>query len=420
MRLVLALAALLLFPTPSLAQDVLGRAADALRVSPVYVDPDAERAISDEQADDLRREIDRRDAGPLYLAVLPASAADEAGGDADAALARIANTVQAPGTYAAVVGDHFRAGATGSILPRGEAGRLAAEALQDGGNTETVLSDFVRRVGEARQGDGGGDGGESSFPWFLVALVAIPAALLGLRARRRRRAAREELEQVRDVARDDLIALGSDIASLDLDVEMPGVDAEAREHYGLAVERYQQAEEALDRVQRPQDIERVTSLLEEGRWAMTATKARLAGQPAPERRLPCFFDPRHGPSVTDVSWAPPGGTPRPVPACAADAQRIADGEEPATRQVSVNGQLVPYWQAGPAFMPWAGGFFGAGLLPGLFVGSVLGSTFGGFGGWGAPGDAYAGDAGDFGGFDAGDFGGGDMDLGGGDFGGGDF
>ena len=34
---------------------------------------------------------------------------------------------------------------------------------------------------------------------------------------------------------------------------------------------------------------------------------------------------------------------------------------------------------GPAFAPWAGGFFGAGLLPGLFVASMLGGTFGCFG-----------------------------------------
>jgi hypothetical protein len=124
--------------------------------------------------------------------------------------------------------------------------------------------------------------------------------------------------------------------------------------------------------------------------------------------------------VTDVEWAPPGGQPREVPACAADAVRVQDGVDPDMRQVAVNGQMVPYWQAGPAFAPWAGGFFGSGLLPGLFIGSLLG---GGFGGFGYPGDAWAGDAGGQGDFGGGDFGGGDFgggDFGGGDFGGGDF
>ena len=34
----------------------------------------------------------------------------------------------------------------------------------------------------------------------------------------------------------------------------------------------------------------------------------LDGRKPPERRPPCFFDPRHGPSSRDVEWAPPGGT----------------------------------------------------------------------------------------------------------------
>jgi hypothetical protein len=142
---------------------------------------------------------------------------------------------------------------------------------------------------------------------------------------------------------------------------------------------------------------------------MTAAKARLAGEQAPERRSPCFFDPRHGPSVRDIEWAPPGGEPRPVPVCAADAQRIEDGDDPYTRQVEVNGRRVPYYDAGPALMPWAGGFYGGGLLPGLFVGSLLGGGFG----EAATADAAA-DQGDFGDFGGGDFGG----FGGGDFGGG--
>jgi hypothetical protein len=191
---------------------------------------------------------------------------------------------------------------------------------------------------------------------------------------------------------------------------MPNADPEAREHYGLAVQRYTDAEQALDAARRPEDVARVTSALEEGRWAMAAAKAELAGAHPPERRPPCFFDPRHGPSVADVDWAPPGGQPRPVPVCAADLQRIRDGVEPESRQVPHGGQMVPYWAAGPAYIPWAGGFFGGGLLPGLFVGSLLGGgMFGGFGD-----EVYTGDGGDFGGADLGDFGGGDF----GDFGGG--
>jgi hypothetical protein len=415
--------ALLLLAGAAHAQDRLGTAAQSLRSNPVYVDPEAERAISEEEAERLRRAIAREDAGPLYLAVLPAAAAEEAGGDPDAALLELFRGVGEPGTYGAIVGDAFRAGATEGVLPGGLAGDLASRSFEaeSGAGAAAVLGDFVRRVGDARAGEveesGRGEGGGFPTGLLLLLFLVVPLALLGLSRRRRRRQEEAEFAEVREVARDDVVALGDDIRALDIDMEMADVDPEAKQHYGLAVERYTQASEALDLARRPEDLQRVTELLEEGRWAMEAAKAEMAGRPAPERRAPCFFDPRHGPSVTDVEWAPPGGEPRPVPACAADAVRIRDGEDPNSRRVPVNGELVPYWQAGPAFGPWAGGFFGGGLFPGLFIGSVLGGAFGGFG---APGDAYAGDQGDFG--DFGDIGGGDFggDFGGGGFGGGDF
>ena len=65
-----------------------------------------------------------------------------------------------------------------------------------------------------------------------------------------------------------------------------------------------------------------------------SARARLEGREPPERRSPCFFDPRHGPSSRDVEWAPPGGAPRMVPACEADAQRVERGEDPETREVT--------------------------------------------------------------------------------------
>jgi hypothetical protein len=421
-RLLLAVVfALLVLAGTAQAQDRIGTAAESLRQDPVYVDPEAERAISERQADDLRQEIVSEDAGPLYVAILPAVAANEAGGDPEAALRELAETVGEPGTYAALIGDAFRAGATQGVLPSGEAGELASQAFEaEGGNgVAAVLEDFVRRVGDARAGEqSGSEGSEGGgFPVGLLflLLLAVPLVVLAVsRQRRRRREQAAEFADVREVARDDVVALGDDIRSLDIDMEMADVDPEAKQHYGLAVERYTQASEALDLARRPEDLKHVTEQVEEGRWAMEAAKAEMAGQPAPERRPPCFFDPRHGPSVTDVEWAPPYGEPRQVPACAADAIRIQEGEEPHAREVTVHGERVPYWQAGPALAPWAGGFYGSGLLPGLFVGSLLG------GGFGVPGDAYASDPGDFG--DVGDFGGGDFGggFGGGDFGGGDF
>ena len=95
-----------------------------------------------------------------------------------------------------------------------------------------------------------------------------------------------------------------------------------------------------------------------------------------------------------------------VPACEADAQRVERGEDPEAREVTVGGQRMPYWAAGPMYAPFMGGFYGAGILPGLMIGHDARQRLG------PTADTGGGD------FGGGDFGGGDF--GGGDFGGGDF
>jgi hypothetical protein len=179
-------------------------------------------------------------------------------------------------------------------------------------------------------------------------------------------------------------------------------------------------------MRRAEEVRGVTQALEDGRYAMSCVRARLDGRPLPARRPPCFFNPQHGPSVEDVQWAPPGGIPRSVPACAADAERVRLGAEPDARKVLVGGSRRPYWEAGPAYGPWAQGYFApyamSGLLPGILMGAVL---TGGFGGWDSGGgsdegfDSGQGDGGDAGGGEGfGDLGGGEG-FGGFDFGGGE-
>ena len=48
-----------------------------------------------------------------------------------------------------------------------------------------------------------------------------------------------EWEEVRESAQDDLVALGDDIRSLDVDIQMPDVSAEARQRYEQALEACQ-------------------------------------------------------------------------------------------------------------------------------------------------------------------------------------
>ncbi|MDN3357085.1 hypothetical protein [Actinomadura sp. DC4] len=257
---------------------------------------------------------------------------------------------------------------------------------------------------------------------FILLLIAVGVVVVIIVVSRRRKQRKErELAELKESVYEDVTRLGEDISALNLNVMDPDLDPAARDDYQKAMDSYDRSKAAVDAARRPEDMRQVTTALEDGRYFMTAVRARVDGRPVPERRAPCFFNPQHGPSVQDVSWAPPGGAPRSVPACAADAQRVLSGQDPDARLVTVGGYQRPYWDAGPAYAPYAGGYYsgfgGGDMLGGILIGTALGSMFSG--GWGHGG--YGGDYGG-GGFSdgGGDFGGGGdsgFDIGGGDFGG---
>jgi hypothetical protein len=381
--LLLTLAILLALAAPASAQDAVDRAAEALQDDPVYVAPGAPDVLSESEADALRQRIEAEGVA-VNITIFP-----ETAGEAEQIATELRRQTGRP--TAVVVGNAFRVAGPQEYV---DASRDAFNANADEG-VAAVLLDFVDRAA----GDEGGIG-----PGGLILLGAIGAGGVAIVASRRRRRRQEaaEFAEVKENARDDLVALGDDIRALEVDMDMPGASREAKADYETAVNAYQRADQSWRLAQRPDDLEPAGAALEEGRWAMQSARARLEGREPPERRSPCFFDPRHGPSTREVEWAPDGGEPRLVPACEADAQRVERGDDPEAREVTVGGQRMPYWAAGPMYAPFIGGFFGAGILPGLMVGTMLGSV------WDEP-------SGDFGG---GDFGGGDF--GGGDFGGGDF
>ena len=428
--LALVVTALAAGPAMASVADVVA----ALNKDPVYVAEGAEMPVS---ADQLRAKV-REAHTPIFIAILPTDARNETGGNPNRLANEIARQVGKTGTYMIVSGNHYSAGSIGGTLPDGQALALANQAEQDNPDDATAfLGQWVDQVASAASGGpaaaqsgdgGGGGGGIGTVAILTVLLVGGGALIFGMRRRRREREAQRlrELEEVKSVANEDLVALSDDIRALDLDTSMPDADPEAVRHYTEAVDQYQKAATTLDRAKRTEDLAPMSAALEAGRFEMASTKAILEGRPLPERRPPCFFDPRHGPSVEDVQWAPPDGQPRMVPACAADAQRVHDGLEPESRQVlaGAGGRMTPYWNAPGYYGPWAGGYFGgypmSGLFTGLLIGSFLGGGWGGYPVYADSGDGGGGDGGDAGG---GDWGGGDWgggDWGGGDFGGGDF
>jgi hypothetical protein len=393
--------------------------------SRLYVDPEAleefaqnDIEIDDAAQDSVRDRLEDADT-PIFLAVMPSSAQNTTANDLGEATGQ-------HGTYVVLLSPNGAVDAASDTMPPGDAARVADEASDAAaGDFEEFGNRLVDGLEEVEAGgsgstdsSGGDDGGNGWVPLGIIAAVGGGGFLLYRRNKRNKE--RAELEPVRAALDEDVTAYGEELAELDLDLRTPdAAPAEAQQEYARALDLYETAKTAATKVERPTDLQPVTSTLDEGRWLLACVRARLAGEEPPERRLPCFFDPRHGPSVEDVQWAPPGGALRDVPACAADATRIKDGLDPDVRLVSVGGgERRPYWDAGPAWGGWAGGYYG-GFLPGILWGTLLGSSMGGWGagGYYAGGDTGGGDGGGAGGFDGGGWGGGGGFDGGG-FGGG--
>ncbi|AUG79847.1 hypothetical protein CFP65_5136 [Kitasatospora sp. MMS16-BH015] len=421
---------LLLLASPASAAGGVDEASKALKKSQVYVDPAMTSRFSQAQADALAKRIEDADK-PVFIAVLPSGPQYPPKTVAADLRAKTGIT----GLYGIWLGDQFKAFADRQVVSPNAATNMAGSAFRSHpGDIGATLDDFVGQATKIAKGKGVSGGG------FSAALIIVPVVILALagggvfllfrRAKKRREEkARAELTQLRTVVDEDITAFGEELDRLDFQPGAASADDAQRADYSKALESYEQAKQAMDAAKQPTDVTAVTEALAEGRYALAALDARRNGRALPERRPACFFDPRHGISVRDTQWAPAGGAPRTVPACQADLDRLALGADPEIRTVQTEHGREPYWNAGPAYSPWAGGYFGGGMLPALLVGTALGSVLSG------PSMAYAAPAGfqgggydpsveggdetgadfitsDFGAFDGGDFGGGgDSDFG---------
>jgi len=170
---------------------------------------------------------------------------------------------------------------------------------------------------------------------------------------RKARAARElELDAAdrwrvaRKLADDDVTDLGEQLVELHVDTLASELDDEAAHHYRRALEHYEQAKDTIRASATVEDVLGTEQLLADARYHRAAVLALQAGDPLPQRRDPCFFDPRHGPSMRDMPWAPPSGVVRTVAVCASDARRLEGGESPEVRMVRVGDRYVPSHEAG--------------------------------------------------------------------------
>jgi uncharacterized membrane protein YgcG len=412
--------------------------ADCLAEQHVCVAGSARSLVSQSQEAQLEQQIGGDD---IYLVVAPSGSAGY-----NSAMSKIISDLSGHDQF--TVGfldssqrEHFGAYNSGMLPPHGAAAIATRVVQQHEGdqNIDAALSDFVTDV-QQQAGTGSGEtaGGQASHTLRNVLIVLGVLVLLGLlgffviwRPIRRRR--QQELKDAKLAAQDDLIALSTRLTDRDSDVSIQN-NPEAAEEQAAALAAYERGTAALDAARSVKDMGAVSRAIAAGQYHLASADALAAGQPRPERRPACFFDPRHGMSVRDVYWTPANGGPgRTVPACSDDARKVDNGIEPELRNVEVEGRPVSYVNAGFAPSYWGGFGFGPGLFTGFLLGEAL-SPFpfggyygeGGYYGDGGPGGDGGGDGGgDYGGgdFGGGDFGGGDFgggDFGGGDFGGGDF
>jgi hypothetical protein len=239
---------------------------------------------------------------------------------------------------------------------------------------------------------------------FLLLALAGGGGLawLGVRLRSKRAQGRDraqDLAQVRKLCEEDITLLGEQLRRLDAETASHPLDDAARLDYQTALDAYESAQRTVLRITDADEISKVTDTLSSGRYALACVQARVAGRPLPELRVPCFFNPQHGPSVIDVDFTPRGRGTRRVPACAMDAARLKAGEKPEIREVEIGGRRVPYFEAGAAYFPYGEGYFLNSLaVHYLFAVPPLQSadTAGGHGGGGGDGGGF-----DGGGFDGG-------------------
>jgi uncharacterized membrane protein YgcG len=414
-----ALAALVLFPlllAPSPAS--ASTLSDCLARQHVCATGDGPSLISEGQQSQLERQIG---GDGIYLVVAPSGSAGYSG-----SMNQIISMLSEHPEFTVGFLDsrlkHFGAYNKG-MLPPGGAADIATQVVEQHRADQDVFAALTGFVSDVQdQAGSGSDGAGASTPSHALRNLAIGVSVLValgvlgffLIARPVRRRRQQELKEAKLAAQDDLIALGTGVTDHDADVAIRD-NPEAAEEQAAALSAYERGTAALDAARRPRDMGAVSRAIAEGQYHLASAEALAAGQPRPDRRPSCFFDPRHGMSVTDAYWTPPDGGPgRSVPVCSTCQHKLERGIEPEMRKVEADGGPVNYVNAGFAPAYW-GGF---GLGPGLFTGFLLGQAlaphafFGGY-----PGDGYGGD-GDSGG---GDFGGGDFGgFGGGDFGGGDF
>src|SRR5262245_33758208 len=193
--------------------------------------------------------------------------------------------------------------------------------------------------------------------WTIGIVIVVAAVSWWSGPRKRRRDQREIVRALRVCLDHDVDALETDLRRLEHSLGSRYHDPEIRRDYDLVESSIASARQSISELDNPVDAYSITETLAEGRYASACVQARIDDVPLPERRMPCFFNPQHGPSGADVPWMAYDSTEVEVPACGTDAGRIAAGERPDIREIWTGWRQVPYWSAGSSFLGYSTGYF---------------------------------------------------------------
>jgi hypothetical protein len=264
---------------PAWAGPWVDRTAGNLRDDPLYVHPAARPTLSLPDQEQIRARL-ALVGTPILVAVLPAQALAEAGGDATRLAALIAASVGRPGTYLVAAGGEEGAGS--NTLARGAAANRAKVAFREHPALDAAILDFIGRVEDAAgtppatappaeppPGQEDADGDNVLLVLLAVAGVVAVAVLLALarenRSERRSLRTVNQFAEVKAVSQEDLKALADDLGNLNVDLQAEEAgNPQAVNQYTRAYEQLEQAEQAFEQARAPADLAQVSNALESG------------------------------------------------------------------------------------------------------------------------------------------------------------
>lgn len=381
-------------PTPTPGEKV----ADALRESPVYVDPAYAGSVPPPRQRQLVRQIEKTGL-PIKVALVPIVQGDAYDGEADAFAEVVHDRVDRRELILVTGGDKLSGDLNGFEWPdekqqardavaavgfldemkdAGLAERTAkaVELIAEGDGTKA----YEDATADLRDGDDGRSGSlphrpegadeESGPSWLLPAGIAVAVALataglflfVGVRRRGRGRshrypsatgspfahpqavfaAARTADEAaLRRQTEAEVLALGDAIQASD--TSSPGMQS--------ALDAYAAAGKVLDSARGLPDLAGVLALVTSGRDALEGTDSPLPL---------CFFNPLHGRAERRIRWRPLGRRDQlHVAACGECAAAVRTRRAPEVLTDDLDGRTVPYFEVPADRSVWAATGYGS-------------------------------------------------------------